>query len=356
MPRVSARSLPREIAARIATRTLAFALALTLLVFALQLVRALERLPAAILREALLPLIQGALPALVTLTAPMALLVATGLTLGERAQDGELRGWATLGRADGELLRGPLLLGLALALGVALLAGWLAPSALRSASRAVEDATVRAVVAELDTGRALVLEGGHRIEAGAARVVEPQGLVLEALRWHDTHGGRALEADRVTLDAAALRLDGLRLEGVGDEGVVLQIEAGRVETRSPLADARLAAQDLVPPVETLSVDALYAQARAGEQLARGQLAKRAILVLLPLGLTLLLAAAVIRGGDVLGRPGAAMLAALGMAVVLHSAARGSELAMRASVVAGVGLVVLLPTVTLLGAWLWLRRD
>jgi len=343
-PPESVVDLPRHLTVLALRRTLGLAVALAALVLVFQALRLAHALPFGSLSPGHLARIALAtLPAILTLTLPMAFVMAVAGVLGDARENGEITGLFALGLDPAHIVQPLLRSAVAVSAVVAVLAGWLGPWALD---------VVQQDIAEVWRGQETVAP--TTVAPGQWLAVEhvashPNGTVaLSNTDWITRHQASTLHvvARQTTLGPGGdIESDDVQVRIVGETERV-EIGANTLQLRVPQLAPELF-RSPIPAVETWTAPQLLNRANGGDVLARGQLVKRLVLVLATVPLVLLLLALTLRS-TWFRTASAALIAGLVLAAVVHGLARGGELVARQSVPGG--LVVVAIALMACAAW------
>jgi lipopolysaccharide export system permease protein len=138
-----------------------------------------------------------------TLLLPLALFLAVLMTYGRLYRDSEIAVFAASGLGVSGLMRPLAMLGVPLAILLAMLSLWVAPASVRLGERLVNEANRSLILAGLDAGRFVELPGRHSVVYVAE--LDPEGRRFRRLFVHAEREGRV---DIVTAEAGELYFDG----------------------------------------------------------------------------------------------------------------------------------------------------
>jgi lipopolysaccharide export system permease protein len=154
-----------------------------------------------------------------TLLLPLALFLAVLMTYGRLYRDSEMSVFAASGLGISGLMRPLALLGVPMAMLLALLSLWVAPASARLGDRLIDEANRSLILAGMDAGRFIELPARHSVVYVAE--LDPEGRRFRRLFVHAERDGRV---DIVTAEAGELYFD-----GDGDERFLSLTRGFRVE-------------------------------------------------------------------------------------------------------------------------------
>ncbi len=340
-PACQANAFPRACLCAFALRTLAATIALTGVIALLQALRAQSLLAHASHHLPLwVALLRAAIPALLTVTLPIALLVAAALTYGEAAENREVLAWNAIGRRRRSLLVGPMALAGALTLFMAANLAWWSPRGLDQADLNLAELLALGAVAQLHPHQGHPL--GPTLTAWGQRQDDrPAHIDHLTLLFNHGQASLRLQAEHLHLETnrdglAQLHFDRIQVQTRhANDPTCTYLQAQRADLSLQLTSAQQRAR-LLPPVERLDLGALLAAHQQGDAIATGHIVKRLTLAALsPLLLALLLAA--ILSTQAMASPHRALIFALLLAAAAHGLVRSAEILARKNFAAGLSL-------------------